>query len=61
MSHCSNPECGCSATYDAAYREFFGVWEAALSPAEERAIVISAQEATGINYLDVMVDKPRNP
>jgi hypothetical protein len=58
VSHCGKPECGCSVTFDAAYREFFAVWENALTPAEERDMTISAQEATGIRYLDVMVDKP---
>jgi hypothetical protein len=64
VSQCGKPEClTCSDGHDslAAYREFFDVWEAAITPSEERDLTVAAQEATGINYLEVMVDKPNHP
>lgn len=60
MPACGKPGCvGCSVSRDDSYREFFQLWETLVTPDEERNMTISAQKETGVNYLDVMVDKPK--
>ena len=54
--NCPERLCLCRSTTEWTIRRFFSLWDASIPSQEERDWTIRAQQETGVNYLEVMVD-----
>lgn len=58
---CEKRLCQCKSGTDWVWRWFFSLWEDTFSPDEERALILRAEQVTGVSYQSTMVDKKPDP